>query len=259
MGPLDLVRLTPLMSRSKGRRDVKVTLIDGPVALGHPDLGFDQTGGSTVKLCTISMTALFLSLAMSVTAQVNSVDGSDDDHGRFRVTSTTFENNSTLPISAISNIPFNGSNACSINGAPGGNESPELSWSNVPHGTRSFVVVTFDVTANFTHWGMYNISAHTTELPQNAGVPGSVYGQQVFNAFPHAEYDGPCPPPNYPPNVHHYVFTVYALDKELTLPSSANFPPTSETLFQALIKAGEHGHILASAKIVGLYSTTPSN
>jgi subtilisin family serine protease len=38
MGPLDLVRLTPLMSRSKGRRDVKVALIDGPVALGHPDL-----------------------------------------------------------------------------------------------------------------------------------------------------------------------------------------------------------------------------
>ncbi|HVO63798.1 MAG TPA: S8 family serine peptidase [Terriglobales bacterium] len=38
MGPLDLVRLTPLMSRSKGRRDVKVALIDGPIALGHPDL-----------------------------------------------------------------------------------------------------------------------------------------------------------------------------------------------------------------------------
>ena len=38
MGPLDLVRLTPLMSRSEGRRDVKVALIDGPVALGHPDL-----------------------------------------------------------------------------------------------------------------------------------------------------------------------------------------------------------------------------
>lgn len=38
MGPLDLVRLTPLMWRSKGRRDVKVALIDGPVALNHPDL-----------------------------------------------------------------------------------------------------------------------------------------------------------------------------------------------------------------------------
>ena len=53
-------------------------------------------------------------------------------------------------------------------------------------------------------------------------------------------------------------FNVYALDEELTLPSSPNFPPVGETLFQALIKAGEHGHILASASITGLYSTTPS-
>jgi Raf kinase inhibitor-like YbhB/YbcL family protein len=200
-----------------------------------------------------------LASVMSLTAQVKSVDGPDDDHDRFRVTSTTFENNSTLPISAIHNITFNGSNVCSIDGAPGGNESPELSWTDAPRGTRSFAVVTFDVTANFTHWGMYNISPDTTELPQNAGVAGSTFGQQVVNDFAvGAEYDGPCPPPNFPPNVHHYVFTVYALDKELTLPSSANFPPTAETLFQALIEAGERGHILASAKIVGLYSTTPT-
>ena len=42
MGPLDLVRLTPLMSRSQGRRDVKVALIDGPVALDHPDLNHSR-------------------------------------------------------------------------------------------------------------------------------------------------------------------------------------------------------------------------
>src|SRR5262245_2450112 len=38
MDPLQLVRLLPLMSRSEGRRDVAVALIDGPVALDHPDL-----------------------------------------------------------------------------------------------------------------------------------------------------------------------------------------------------------------------------
>ncbi len=201
-----------------------------------------------------------LASVMSLTAQVKSVDGLDDDHDRFRVTSTTFENDSTLPISVINNITIPaGFNACSIDGAPGGNQSPELSWSNAPRGTRSFAVVTFDVTANFTHWGMYNIPRDTTELPQNAGVAGSTFGQQVVNDSGNgAEYYGPCPPSNFPPNVHHYVFTVYALDKELTLPSSANFPPTAETLFQALIEAGERGHILASAKIVGLYSTTPT-
>ncbi len=38
MDPLDLVRLTPLMSRAQGRREIAVALIDGPVALDHPDL-----------------------------------------------------------------------------------------------------------------------------------------------------------------------------------------------------------------------------
>ncbi len=81
------------------------------------------------------------------------------------------------------------------------------------------MVTLYDVTAAFTPWGMYNISAKTTELPENAGVAGSKYGQQVFNDFfLGAEYDGPCPPNNIIPVVHDYAFTVYALDTELQLP-----------------------------------------
>jgi subtilisin family serine protease len=38
MGPLDLVNLTPLMARTSGRPEIKIGLIDGPVALDHPDL-----------------------------------------------------------------------------------------------------------------------------------------------------------------------------------------------------------------------------
>jgi hypothetical protein len=38
MGPLDLVNLTPLMERTSGRAEIKVGLIDGPVAMDHPDL-----------------------------------------------------------------------------------------------------------------------------------------------------------------------------------------------------------------------------
>jgi phosphatidylethanolamine-binding protein (PEBP) family uncharacterized protein len=106
---------------------------------------------------------------------------------------------------------------------------------------------------------MYNISGAATGLPENAGVAGSQYGSQIFNDFfVGAEYDGPCPPANVRPFVHHYVFTVYALDTMLRLPSSPNFPASAESLYQALIKAGKAGHILASSKIVGLYSTTPS-
>ena len=57
--------------------------------------------------------------------------------------------------------------------------------------------------------------------------------------------------------MHEYRFTVYALDIELTLPSSANFPANAETLYHALIDAALDGDILASASIVGLFSSTP--
>ena len=181
------------------------------------------------------------------------------DSTGFQLSSTTFTNDATLPLSMNNNITVNGINSCSINGSPGGNQSPEMSWSNAPRSTTSFVVVLYDDTAAFTHWGMYNISASATGLPENAGVAGSSYGSQIFNDFfVGAEYDGPCPPANVRPDVHHYVLTVYALDTTLHLPSSQNFPASAESLYQALIKVGKAGHILASSKIVGLYSTTPS-
>jgi Raf kinase inhibitor-like YbhB/YbcL family protein len=179
--------------------------------------------------------------------------------GKFRLSSTTFANKATLPLSMIDNILQNGVNTCSINGSPGGDQSPELSWTRPPLGTRSFVVVLYDVTAAFTHWGMYNISPTLTGLPENAGVAGSVYGDQIVNDFPAVGYDGPCPPPGVAPFVHEYVFTVYALATKLNLPSSTNFPANAETLYQALINSGRDGDILDSASLVGFYSTTPPN
>lgn len=177
--------------------------------------------------------------------------------GRFQLTSSTFVNKATMPISTINNIVQNGVNVCSIDGSTGGNQSPELAWTNAPARTQTFVVVTYDVTAAFTHWGMYNIPATTTELPQNAGVAGSSYGSQIVNDFfTGAEYDGPCPPAGVAPYAHHYVFTVYALDTQLRVPGSNNFPASAETLYHALITAGRYHHILASARLIGLYSTT---
>jgi len=38
MTPIDLVRLTALRDRTSGSPDVVVGLIDGPVAVDHPDL-----------------------------------------------------------------------------------------------------------------------------------------------------------------------------------------------------------------------------
>jgi Raf kinase inhibitor-like YbhB/YbcL family protein len=182
----------------------------------------------------------------------------DWQHHHFELSSTTFKNNTTLPLSMIYNFLVKGSNICSLDGSPGGNQSPELSWRNAPRETRSFVVMAIDVTASFTHWGMYNIAPTATGLPENAGVAGSKYGTQIKNDFPDFRYDGPCPPKGVTSFIHRYVFTVYALDKELHLPSSSsNFPANGETLLFALTEAEKFGHVLASASLTGLYSTTP--
>jgi len=184
-------------------------------------------------------------------AQAQAEQPTDDSWGRhdFRVTSTTISNGGTLPLSMILNTSASGYQCTYFTG--GGNQSPQLSWSNAPRGTRSFTVIAYDVTGTFTHWGMYNISHKTTALPENAGVAGSTLGTQVGNDFGDASYDGPCPPPQYNPPSHNYVFTVYALDIELpTIPAFGDFtPPGPESLYHALIDAQMDGHILDRASI----------
>jgi Raf kinase inhibitor-like YbhB/YbcL family protein len=162
---------------------------------------------------------------------------------QFRVRSTTFPNGGALPLSMVFD-------QCQYF-AGGGNESPELTWSNVPIETVSFVVIAYDKTASFTHWGMYNIASIYTGLPRGAGIPFSPWGTQVANVYGDLSYGGPCPPPR-PPRSHTYVFTVYALDIVLpTLPRYRSFPPGSEALYHALIKAARENHILRQASISG--------
>ncbi len=197
-----------------------------------------------------------VALALGLFAPSASAQNSDQDS--FRLSSTTFSNGATLPISTILNNPMNGVNTCTPDGAVGYDQSPELSWTGTPRDTRSFVVVLYDRTAAFTHWGMYNIRGNATELPENAGVAGSTYGIQVGNDFGLGqEYSGPCPPANVAPDAHLYVFTIYALSTTLALPGSTNFPPDGETLYHALIRAGEQGEILGKANLKSSYSSTP--
>lgn len=181
----------------------------------------------------------------------------DDDDGRMTLRSATFEDGATLPLSMIGTIP----GGCTANGATGGNTSPQLTWRHAPDETRSFVVIVYDVVAQFTHWAMYNIPASTTSLPENAGIPGSGFGVQNGNDFFIAGYNGPCPPTTATPLVHKYVVTVYALDTMLPIvPTFGDFVPADpEGLYRELIDNEHHGdhrrtHVLASASITGFYS-----
>jgi subtilisin family serine protease len=55
MSPFDAAGLTPLLERTKGRPEITVALIDGPVALDHPDLAgqrIHEITGGPPAMCT---------------------------------------------------------------------------------------------------------------------------------------------------------------------------------------------------------------
>ena len=193
---------------------------------------------------------------------MGSSSASDEDHHHMSLHSATFVDGGTLPLSMIYNIANSaGQNTCTASGAAGGNQSPQLTWRHAPPETRSFVVIAYDVTAQFTHWQMYNIPADRTSLPENAGIPGSVYGTQNGNDFLQANYSGPCPPTTLTPVSHTYEFTVYALDRFLPVVASfGDFVPAGpEGLYHELIEATRHAHVLATATISGHFSAVAGN
>lgn len=97
--------------------------------------------------------------------------------------------------------------------------SPQLSWSNVPAGTRSFAVVCHDPDAplispagnyGYVHWVLYNIPASVTSL-----VEGSKEFTHGMTDFGKVGYGGPMPPNGH--GLHNYYFWILALNDELDL------------------------------------------
>jgi hypothetical protein len=116
-------------------------------------------------------------------------------------------------------------------GCRGGNQSPALSWSGAPSGTKSYAVALFDPDAmqgkGFWHWLVVNIPADITSLNRDAGRnDGSKLPRgalQIRNGFRASGYSGSCPPPADEP--HGYVMTVYALKvSALEVPADATSP-----------------------------------
>lgn len=102
--------------------------------------------------------------------------------------------------------------------AGGEDRSPQLSWAGAPAGTRSYVVTCFDPDAptgsGFWHWAVANIPASVTSLEAGAGDPGRgllpVGAITMPNEARGVAYTGAAPPEG--TGVHHYWFTVHALD-----------------------------------------------
>ena len=159
----------------------------------------------------------------------------------------------------------------------GENIRPGISWANAPAQTQSFAIIVSDpdVPASFKdaskdgvtvkadaprqlffHWGLVDIPATTTSIPGGKSDAAAKLGTPLINDLggyisDAKNYGGPCPPWN-DERVHHYHFTVYALDvKSLNLAASP-------TVKQALTAIESGNHVLAKSEIVGIYSLNKS-
>ncbi len=111
----------------------------------------------------------------------------------------------------------------------GENISPELKWTNVPEGTKSFAVTMYDKDAptgsGWWHWLVFDIPADVDGFKTNAGnISSGLMPEKAIQSitdFGKYGYSGPCPPKGN--GIHQYLITVYALNKEtLGLDKDAN-------------------------------------
>lgn len=156
----------------------------------------------------------------------------------------------TVTSDSFSNLePFTLAQYSGKMGVPGGrDESPQLSWSGAPEGTRSFAVTMFDPDAptgsGFWHWAAFNIPATVTSLPAGASnrreLPAGTV--ELANDAGFRGFVGAAPPAGHGP--HRYMVVVHAVDVE-TLDVSADATP-------AFLGFNLFTHTLARARIVGL-------
>jgi Raf kinase inhibitor-like YbhB/YbcL family protein len=129
--------------------------------------------------------------------------------------------------------------------------SPQLSWTHVPDGVVTFVLLEHDpdtsvnkTTTEILHWMMFNIPGTVRELPEGVAVQaqradGSIQGLNYLRKAGYAGMGAPAPGPD-----HHYTFELFALDTKLKLGASA----TQAELLKAM-----DGHVVAKAVLVGRF------
>ena len=112
----------------------------------------------------------------------------------------------------------------------GEDQSPPLSWSEPPDGTKSFALIVDDPDApsgTFRHWAAFDIPASARGLPAGAGNETAGDIAQARNDFGQPGYGGACPPPGH--GTHHYRFKLFALDTDrLDLPPNASIEQVEE-------------------------------
>lgn len=129
----------------------------------------------------------------------------------------------------------------------GDNISPPFTWSGVPEGARSFLLVCDDPDAPlgiFHHWAAFDIPHHWRGLREGHGAESLADGfRQAINDFGKPGYAGPCPPRG--DKAHRYHFRLSALSE----PSLPAVP--SATCLEVITLA--NAYILEFVELIGHY------
>src|SRR4051794_17723789 len=83
------------------------------------------------------------------------------------------------------------------------NRSPQITWSDAPAETGSFVLIVDDPDApagTFTHWVLFDIPGARAEIPPE--FRAGTLGISGTNSAGSLDYTGPCPPSG----THRYFF-----------------------------------------------------
>lgn len=130
----------------------------------------------------------------------------------------------------------------------GDNISPEISWTDAPANTKSYLLFLHDPDAphlaGFVHWVAYISDPKLKSIP--TGYNPSSKSPIVFglNGMDKNTYFGPCPPSG--TGVHRYVFTLYALNTTL----DAN---KVQKLHQSELVNLLYGKVIKQATLTGFY------
>ena len=128
--------------------------------------------------------------------------------------------------------------------------SPDLSWSNLPEGTKELALIVDDpdapVAEPWVHWVIYKLAADLKGLSEGiktverlAEPKGALQGKNTWGTI---GYRGPAPPRGH--GTHHYHFKLYALDALLNVE-----PGLSKKDLLSAMK----GRILAEGELIGTY------
>lgn len=152
----------------------------------------------------------------------------------FKLTSSTLKHNEILPNAQV----YKGY------GCAGGNVSPDLAWINAPKNAKSFALICHDPDApkenGWYHWLVVNIPVSATSIKQRGKIENSL---ETITDFDTAGFGGACPPVGH--GIHHYNFTIYALDTEKLDVTKDTKPKEVEKLVLS--------HAIAKSTITGLF------